>query len=134
MQHLNEDTIKAYLNLKSAMHNNDMKNSFEKYLKNVKIIFDKPDTRDPDFMFYDGQDAKLNVYKVKPAVFDLFLTLLIFAYLAAVYGVIQYFPNIYDIACKMSKITSTNSYSASNNYNNHVYAGASSERMKLKSY
>ncbi|XP_050318200.1 nicalin-1 isoform X2 [Bactrocera neohumeralis] len=100
---INKKLIKAYLQVKSALHNNDLKNAFEKYLKNVKIMYDKPDTRDPDFMFYDGQEARLNVYHVKPAIFDLFLTILICAYLASVYFVIQFFPALYDTVCKMTK-------------------------------
>ncbi|XP_014085474.2 BOS complex subunit ncln isoform X2 [Bactrocera oleae] len=110
---INKKLIKAYLQVKSALHNNDLKNAFEKYLKNVKIMYDKPDTRDPDFMLYDGQEARLNVYHVKPAIFDLFLTILICAYLASVYFVIQFFPALYDTVCKMTKaqppLTQTNS-------------------------
>ncbi|XP_073846118.1 BOS complex subunit NCLN isoform X2 [Musca autumnalis] len=94
--------IKSYLNLKSALQNNDLKNAFEKYLKNVKLIYDKPDAREPDFMFYEGAYANLNVYRVKPAVFDLFLTILICAYLFSVYFVIQYFPAMYQVFCKLS--------------------------------
>ncbi|XP_075166298.1 BOS complex subunit NCLN isoform X2 [Haematobia irritans] len=94
--------IKSYLNLQSALHNNDLKNAFEKYLKNVKLIYEKPDAREPDFMLYEGAYATLNVYRVKPAVFDLFLTILICAYLFSVYFVIQYFPNMYQVFCKMS--------------------------------
>ncbi|XP_067637931.1 BOS complex subunit ncln isoform X2 [Eurosta solidaginis] len=116
---ISKKLIKSYLYLKSALHNNDLKNAFEKYLKNVKIIYDKPDTRDPDFLFYDGKEARLNVYHVKPAVFDLFLTILICAYLATVYFIIQYFPAIYDTVCKMTKTqapqTLNNSHSTSNN-------------------
>ncbi|XP_013113668.2 BOS complex subunit NCLN isoform X1 [Stomoxys calcitrans] len=94
--------IKSYLNLQSALNNNDLKNAFEKYLKNVKLIYEKPDAREPDFMLYEGAYATLNVYRVKPAVFDLFLTILICAYLFSVYFVIQYFPNMYQVFCKLS--------------------------------
>jgi hypothetical protein len=57
------NTVKPWLNMKSTMQNNDVKNYFEKYLKNVKIIYEKPDQREPDFMLYDGHEATLNVYK-----------------------------------------------------------------------
>jgi len=43
------------------LQNNDIKDGFEKYLRNVKIIYDKPDVREPDFMFYNGIDAKFTV-------------------------------------------------------------------------
>ena len=68
---INKNLVKAYSSLKSVLQNNDLKNGFEKYLKNVKIIYEKPDAREPDFMLYEGHEAKLNVYRVKPAVFDL---------------------------------------------------------------
>lgn len=117
---INKKLIKAYLQVKSALHNNDLKNAFEKYLKNVKIMYDKPDTRDPDYMFYDGQEARLNVYHVKPAIFDLFLTILICAYLASVYFIIQFFPALYDTICKMTKAQAELTYNNSNNTKSKV--------------
>ncbi|XP_037956726.1 nicalin-1 [Teleopsis dalmanni] len=118
---INAKLVKSYFNVKSALHNDDLKNGFEKYLKNVKIIYDKPDVREPDFMFYEGQYAKLNIYRVKPAVFDLFLTIVICAYLLSVYLFIQNFPNIYDIVCKMTKVQAI-----TNSNSNHT------ERLKSK--
>lgn len=56
-------TVKPWLNIKSTLQNNDLKNAFEKYLKNVKLTYDKPDVRDPDFMLYEGHTATLNVYR-----------------------------------------------------------------------
>lgn len=94
--------MRPWLHVRSSLVNNDLKNAFEKYLKNVKITFDKPDARDPDFMLYDGHDGVLNVYSVKPAVFDLFLTFLIVAYLGSVYFAILYFPDLYTAVCKMT--------------------------------
>lgn len=43
--------------------NNDVKNAFAKYLKNVKITIEKPDAREPDFLFYDGYNGVLNIYR-----------------------------------------------------------------------
>lgn len=57
------ESIKPWLYIRSTLINNDLKNAFEKYLKNVKIIYDKPDAREPDFMLYDGQEGTLNVYR-----------------------------------------------------------------------
>lgn len=82
--------------MKSIVQNNDIKDAFEKYLKNVKIYNDKPDAREPEFMFYKDIDAKLNVYRVKPAIFDLFLTIVISSYLFTVYFAIQLFPRFYE--------------------------------------
>ncbi|GAB0088901.1 Nicalin [Sergentomyia squamirostris] len=95
-----KNSLKSWLNIKSTLQNNDLKNAFNKYLKNVKITYEKPDAREPDFMLYEGQEGLLNIYSVKPAVFDLFLTFLIAAYLGAIYCVIIYFPMLYAVICK----------------------------------
>lgn len=55
--------MKPWLYIRSTQINNDLKNAFEKYLKNVKITYDKPDVREPDFMLYDGHEGTLNVYR-----------------------------------------------------------------------
>ncbi|XP_030246485.1 nicalin-1-like, partial [Drosophila navojoa] len=100
-----EDHIRPYLGIKATSQNNDIKDGFEKYLKNVKIFFDKPDEREPDFMFYNGNNPKLNIYRVKPAIFDLFLTFAISVYLCGVYFAIHFFPKFYSLIS-----TSTNIY------------------------
>lgn len=57
------EVIEPWLEIKSTLLNNDLKNAFEKYLKNTKIIYEKPDGREPDFMLYGGSDSTLNIYK-----------------------------------------------------------------------
>uniref|UniRef100_A0A1A9WUW2 Nicalin n=1 Tax=Glossina brevipalpis TaxID=37001 RepID=A0A1A9WUW2_9MUSC len=104
---INSTLIKAYLNLRSALHNNDLKNGFEKYMQNIKIIYDKPEARDPDFMLYEGYNAILNIYRVKPAIFDLFLTIGICCYLTSIYFSIQFFPLLYTIVCNALPRSST---------------------------
>ncbi|KAM7341297.1 BOS complex subunit NCLN [Cochliomyia hominivorax] len=99
---LSNEIIKSYINIKSSLHNNDLRNAFEKYLTNVKLIYEKPDSREPDFMLYEGSVAVLNVYRVKPAAFDLVLTIIIFSYLCSAYFFINSFPAIYEIICKLS--------------------------------
>ena len=54
----------------------------------AKVIDHKRDKREPEFNFYDIQQTTMNVYKVKPAVFDLILSLGIAGYLFLVYGLI----------------------------------------------
>ncbi|XP_017004033.2 BOS complex subunit NCLN [Drosophila takahashii] len=120
---IKEENIVPYFGVKSILHNNDVKDAFEKYLNNVKIIYDKPDGRDPEFMFYNENDVKLNVYRVKPAIFDLFLTFVIGVYLLAVFLAIQYFPRFYD---EVSKLTKEDPVGQLN--------GHSSERLKMKSH
>lgn len=99
---ITKDSIRPWLNVRSTQQNNDLKYAFEKYLKNVKLTYEKPDAREPDFMLYDDRDAVLNIYNVKPAVFDLFLTFLIVAYLAVVYCAIFYFPKMYCFICRLT--------------------------------
>ncbi|XP_050674615.1 nicalin [Leptidea sinapis] len=53
------------------------------------------DKREPEYVLYGTTRATLYVYSVKPAVFDLILTLAIGAYLTLVYFAIQVFPQFY---------------------------------------
>ncbi|XP_058450630.1 BOS complex subunit ncln [Malaya genurostris] len=99
---ISKDSIRPWLHIRSSQQNNDLKYAFEKYLKNVKLAYEKPDAREPDFMLYDDRDAVLNIYNVKPAVFDLFLTFLIVAYLGTIYLAIFHFPKIYTFICRMT--------------------------------
>ncbi|KRG03863.1 nicalin isoform X2 [Drosophila mojavensis] len=99
-----EDNIRPYLGIKATLQNNDIKDGFEKYLKNVKIFFDKPDEREPDFMFYSSNNPKLNIYRVKPAIFDLFLTFAISVYLFGVYFAIHFFPRFYSLISNSTNI------------------------------
>ncbi|XP_013137405.1 PREDICTED: nicalin-1 [Papilio polytes] len=54
------------------------------------------DKREPEYVLYAPLAAQLYVYSVKPAVFDLILTLAIVAYLSVVYFAIQMFPKFYE--------------------------------------
>jgi len=125
------DVIKPWLNIQSTMHNNDLQNAFEKYLKNVKVTHEKPDPREPDFMLYGGHDAKLNIYNVKPAIFDLFLTTVIAGYLFAIYFGILYFPNIYTVVCKLNLCSGS---SQSTLAANHLSATSNNSNGKSKVY
>ena len=60
---ITQQTLKPYIGIESMAKTLTVKMAFEKYLKNVKQTYDKPDLREPDFMFYEGDEAKLNVYK-----------------------------------------------------------------------
>lgn len=40
-----------------------LKNTFNKYLRDVRITHAVPDKRDPDFMFYDVTKGSMNVYR-----------------------------------------------------------------------
>ncbi|XP_058824311.1 BOS complex subunit ncln [Topomyia yanbarensis] len=99
---ISKEIIRPWLHIRSSQQNNDLKYAFEKYLKNVRLTYEKPDAREPDFMLYDDRDAVLNIYNVKPAVFDLFLTFLIVSYLGMIYLAIFYFPKMYTFVCRMT--------------------------------
>ena len=57
------DSIKPFIATKSMSKSHNVKMTFEKYLKNVKMYDEKADARDPEFLFYDGEEAVLNIYK-----------------------------------------------------------------------
>ncbi|KAI8420370.1 hypothetical protein MSG28_008887 [Choristoneura fumiferana] len=59
------------------------------------------DKREPEYALYSPTRAVLYVYSVKPAVFDLILTLAIIAYLSVVYFAIQLFPRFYEEYAKV---------------------------------
>ncbi|XP_017786970.1 PREDICTED: nicalin [Nicrophorus vespilloides] len=80
-----------------------LKDTFGRYLRDVKITYAIPDKRDPEFVFYDVTQGTMNVYSVKPAFFDLILTMGIVAYLVTIYFAIQKFPVFYTIACSITK-------------------------------
>ena len=44
-----------------------------------------PDRREPEYVLFDTPHAVMNVYRVKPAVFDLFLSAAIGCYLGILY-------------------------------------------------
>ncbi|KAG5682518.1 hypothetical protein PVAND_011866 [Polypedilum vanderplanki] len=113
-----EQNIKPYVALKSLSKSHNIKLAFEKLLKNVKITYDVSTEHDPDFLFYDGEEAKLNIYNVKPAIFDLFLTSLIGCYLFSIYFVVINFPKFYSIISKFlpsAPIATTNGIHKKNN-------------------
>lgn len=121
---ISKRTIQPYIAPKSLSKSNNVKLAFEKLLKNVKVTYDVSTDRDPDFVFYDGDEAKLNVYNVKPAVFDLFLTSIIGCYLFAIYFSIIHFPKIYAVISKLTSPSSASSSSSNggastNGYGHH---------------
>ncbi|XP_015600107.2 meckelin [Cephus cinctus] len=84
-----------------------LREAMSRYLGDVKVTLHSPDKRDPEFVFYDVTKATLNVYSVKPAVFDLFLTIAIVLYLGIVYLAVHNFPHVYSLATSLSVKTKT---------------------------
>lgn len=78
-----------------------LKEIMMRYLGDVKVTLHSPEKRDPEFVLYDVTKATLNVYSVKPAVFDLFLTIAIVLYLGIVYLAVHNFPRLYSLAIRL---------------------------------
>nr|XP_018903520.1 PREDICTED: nicalin-1 [Bemisia tabaci] len=75
---------------------NILQESMGTYLRDVKVSYMTADKRDPEFVFYDVTKAALHIYNVKPAVFDLFLSAAIGAYLGFCYLAILKFSVLYN--------------------------------------
>ena len=59
-----------------------------RYLTNVVKTTIRPNKKDPEFIFFDGDDdqgRQLYVYRIKPAIFDLVLAIIIAIYLGIFY-------------------------------------------------
>ncbi len=65
------------------------------------------DKRDPEFAFYDTHSATVSAYRVKPAVFDLLLTLVIGGYLGLVYLVLSNFSSVYKLVAALTIVKSS---------------------------
>jgi len=59
--------------------------ALSRYTHEVTTLTATPDRREPEFQLYDTPTAMMNVYRVKPAVFDLLLSALIGGYLSLFY-------------------------------------------------
>merc|ERR1711962_2001129 len=112
--------------LTSSKANNDPQNkvvstmfeALKTYTHSVRVLNHKRDKREPEFNFYDLSQTTMSAHKVKPAVFDLLLSLVIGGYLAAIYGLVIK-SNV--IVNKISKLISPapSSKSSSNGTNGH---------------
>ncbi|XP_069819766.1 BOS complex subunit NCLN-like [Dendropsophus ebraccatus] len=78
-----------------------MEHLFRRHLKEVRRHVFKPDERNPEFVFYDQMKQTMTSHRVKPAVFDLFMALLIAAYLSVIHQAVQNFGPVY---CKFIQL------------------------------
>merc|ERR1711862_719506 len=74
--------------------------------ENVRTVNAKRDNREPEFVLYDGTQTTITAYKVKPAVFDLVLTLSIGAYLGMVYFAILNSNVLVNFVSSLTAVTS----------------------------
>ncbi|KAL0820666.1 hypothetical protein ABMA28_006498 [Loxostege sticticalis] len=77
-----------------------LERALSRYME-VTVSVHAVDKREPEYTLYSPTRAILYVYSVKPAVFDLILTLAIVAYLTVVYFAIQLFPRFYEEYAKI---------------------------------
>ena len=99
--------------------------ALSRYTKDVTKVVGVPDRTEPEYILYDAQTAVLNVYTVKPAVFDLVLSLVICAYLGLIYAVIINSKYIVNFFTLKDKEVEMNGHSKSNGVKNghklHAY-------------
>ncbi|XP_076330796.1 BOS complex subunit ncln isoform X1 [Tachypleus tridentatus] len=79
-----------------------LEQAMARYLKEVKATTFHPDKRDPEFVFYEPMMTAMNAYSVKPAVFDIFLAIVISGYLCIVYLIVTNFHRIEGTMKQMS--------------------------------
>ncbi|CAF1389105.1 unnamed protein product [Adineta steineri] len=90
-----------------------------RYLTNVIKTTIRPNKKDPEFVFFDGDDDQgrlLYVYRIKPAIFDLVLAIFIAAYLGIVYMIAAHWSTILNILLRYKSVTNMFSSSSSSQY------------------
>lgn len=85
MDYLGSQARGAQLFNKNHPFLSGLEQSLAKFVKEVKKFSAKADRRDPEFMFYDKPETTMFAYRVKPAIFDLFLAVGIASYLGLFY-------------------------------------------------
>ena len=93
----------------------------QRYLTHVVKTAIRPSKKDPEFIFFDGDDdqgRQLFVYRIKPAIFDLVLAIFIAAYLGFVYLLTAHWSTVMAILIR-SKALSQFFSSSSSQY--HLY-------------
>lgn len=91
--------------------------ALSRYSQDVVRVVATPDRREPEYLLYDTPTSTLNVYTVKPAIFDLVLSIAIGFYLALIYGVLLNSNTIVTILTGIlkEKETETNGHLKINN-------------------
>ncbi|CAF1248990.1 unnamed protein product [Adineta ricciae] len=90
-----------------------------RYLSNVVKTTIRPNKKDPEFVFFDGDDdqgRQLYVYRIKPAIFDLVLAIFIAIYLGLVYLVAAHWSTIISVLLRYRSYTNMFLSPASSQY------------------
>ena len=99
------------------------------YTHSVRVLNHKRDKREPEFNFYDLSATTMSAHKVKPAVFDLLLSMVIGGYLFAIYGLVIK-SNL--IVSKISKLIGGGGSSQSANGGNKAHTNGTNGNHDLK--
>lgn len=79
-----------------------------RYLTNVVKTTIRPNKKDPEFVFFDGDDdqgRQLYVYRIKPAIFDLVLAIFIAAYLGLIYLITAHWSTVMSVLLRSKSFT-----------------------------
>lgn len=90
-----------------------------RYTQDVSTVTGMADKREPEYVLYDTATATLNIYRVKPAVFDLLLSAVIAGYLALVYLLLQNSSLILSLLASLvreKKVDEVNGHSKTNGH------------------
>eukprot|EP00795_Rhopilema_esculentum_P005605 gene5605-10811_t len=97
LHQITSESRSAFLVTKESSFLKTSEEILSRYVKEVKRMTARADKKDPEFTFYDNFEAKMSVYSVKPALFDLLLALFIAMYLGVVYLLIENFPLLLEL-------------------------------------
>ncbi|XP_054160666.1 BOS complex subunit ncln-like [Oppia nitens] len=78
-----------------------------RFCNDVQLIHIKVDNKDNELVFYEPTQAVLNIYNVKPAIFDLIVSVVIAIYLLAFFVVLT---NFHHLSSLTKKIVNSNGY------------------------
>jgi len=105
-----------------------------RYTHEVSKVVSTPDRREPEYVLYDTPQAVMNVYRVKPAVFDLFLSAAIGCYLGMLYLLLNNTTTIVvflsGLLSKEKEVEQANGHAKANGFKNgSVIRNGSSQKL-----
>ena len=89
------------------------------YCEDVRQHVMRRDKRDPEFAYYDAHSATMNAYRVKPAVFDLVLTIVISGYLGLVYLMLANSDRVFRAVAALTVVKATSASGSVSDTNGH---------------
>jgi len=71
-----------------------LQEALQRHTEDVTVTVARPDKQEPEWGFHSGTGGVLTAYATKPASFDLLLSLVVAAYLGAVWAALQQLPRL----------------------------------------